>query len=47
MDKAFRSFADAVNLQFQANEAGDKDDGIRQTLTQVIDSLNANIGTFE
>ncbi|OAV72492.1 hypothetical protein Barb6_01078 [Bacteroidales bacterium Barb6] len=46
-DKAFRSFADAVNLQFQANEAGDKDDGIRQTLTQVINSLNANIGTFE
>ncbi|OAV74055.1 hypothetical protein Barb7_02498 [Bacteroidales bacterium Barb7] len=47
MDKAFRSFADAVNLQFQANEASDKDDGIRQTLTQVIDSLNANIETFE
>lgn len=47
VDKAFRSFADAVNLQFQANKAGDKDDGIRQTLTQVIDSLNANIETFE
>jgi hypothetical protein len=43
VDRAYRAFAEAVNAVYIANVYGQKDEGLRQRLEEIIDGVNARI----